>query len=114
VLHQAFLSHYDNIDLEEGLSLGRIRMSMLLTAAIVFLAIHFLISWTRVRDSITRIIGEWPYIGLFSLASLAVIAWLWWAYNAAQAGGDDPVLYDPGHVRDIGIIAALVTPFYGA
>lgn len=88
-------------------------MGMLITAAIVFLAIHFLISGTRLRDGITGAIGERPYMGLFSLASIAVIVWLCSAYNAAQAGGGDPVLYDLGHVRDIGIIVVLVAFLLG-
>jgi len=51
-------------------------MVMLLAAAILFLAIHFLISGTRLRDAITGVIGESPYLGLFSLASLGAIGWL--------------------------------------
>ena len=66
-------------------------MNMLIAAAIVFLAIHFLISGTRLRDTIAGAIGEKPYRGLFSLISLAAIIWLCWAYNVAQASGSDPV-----------------------
>src|SRR5215469_4522262 len=88
-------------------------MGMLLAAAIVFLAIHFLVSGTRLRDVITGAIGERPYMGLFSLASIAVIAWLSSAYNAAQVGGRDPLFYDLGHVRDAGIIIVLVAFLLG-
>jgi uncharacterized membrane protein len=70
-------------------------MSMLLTAAAVFLAIHLLIAGTRVRDAITGTIGENAYLGLFSLASIGVIVWLVMAYNAAQLSGSDPVFYTP-------------------
>lgn len=70
-------------------------MDMLLAAAAVFLAIHFLVSGTRLRDGIVGVIGEGPYMGLFSLASLGAIFWLVVSYNHAQAG-NDPLLYDLG------------------
>ena len=70
-------------------------MTMLITAAAVFLAIHLLIAGTRVRDAVTGAIGEGPYLGLFSLTSLGVIVWLAMSYSAAQRG-DDPLLYDLG------------------
>ena len=47
-------------------------MTTLIAAAAVFLAIHLLIAGTRVRDVISGTIGEGPYLGLFSLASLGV------------------------------------------
>jgi uncharacterized membrane protein len=78
-------------------------MTLLIAAAAVFLAIHLLIAGTRVRDGITRTIGEGPYLGLFSLASLGVIVWLAIAYKAAQRG-EDPLLYDLGPgVKHLGI-----------
>lgn len=71
-------------------------MPMLMAAAAVFLAIHLLISGTRVRDAITAAIGEGPYMGLFSLASISVIVWLAMSYSAAQASGNDPVFWVAG------------------
>jgi uncharacterized membrane protein len=88
-------------------------MSMLITAAVVFLAIHFLIAGTRLRDVITGAIGEGTYLGLFSLASLVAIIWLCWAYNAAQASGSDQVFYYLGHIRDLGIIVVLIAFLLG-
>ena len=58
----------------------------LIAAAAVFLFIHLAISGTRVRDAITGAIGEGPYMGLFSLASIATLIWLGVAY--AHARGD--------------------------
>jgi uncharacterized membrane protein len=79
-------------------------MLMLAAAGLTFIAIHLLISGTRIRDSLTGAIGEGPYLGLFSLASLATIAWLAMSYNAAQKSAADPVLYDlGGSIRDLGI-----------
>jgi uncharacterized membrane protein len=74
-------------------------MQMLVAAAAAFLAIHLIVSGTRVRDAITGTIGENTYLGLFSLASVGVIVWLAVSYNAASAtlgSGNDPVLYAPG------------------
>lgn len=71
-------------------------MTMLFAAAATFLAIHLLIAGTRARDAITGAIGEGAYLALFSLASIAAIAWLAISYNGAQAGGEDRLLYDLG------------------
>lgn len=80
-------------------------MGMLLAASAVFIAIHLLISGTRVRDGIVGVIGEGPYLGLFSLGSLGAIVWMVMAYNAASASADNTVLYDLGPgVHDAGLV----------
>lgn len=73
-------------------------MSMLIAAAAAFLGIHLLIAGTRLRDVITGAIGERVYLALFSLASVAIIVWLVMAYNRANGGPDDRILYnlEPG------------------
>jgi uncharacterized membrane protein len=74
-------------------------MQMLVAAALTFLAIHFIVSGTRLRDAIAGTIGENAYLGLFSLASLGVIIWLAMSFNAASAtmgSSNDPLLYTPG------------------
>jgi uncharacterized membrane protein len=76
---------------------------MLISAAAAFIAIHLMVSGTRVREAIVRAIGERPYLGLFSAASLAIIVWLVMAYNAPQPSAGNRSLYDLGHVRDLGI-----------
>jgi len=89
-------------------------MTMLYVAAAVFLGIHFLVSGTRLRDGLTRVVGEGPYMGLFSLASLAAIVWLVMAYNAVQRSGADPLLYDLGPgVRHLGIPVIAIAFFLG-
>ena len=45
-------------------------MTNLIAAALAFLLLHLLVSGTRLRDTITGMIGEGPYMGLFSLATL--------------------------------------------
>ena len=72
-------------------------MTNLIAAAAVFFAIHIFISGTRIRDVLVGAIGERAYMGLFSLASLAVIVWMATAFNHAGAErAADPLLYDLG------------------
>jgi uncharacterized membrane protein len=93
----------------EGLS-----MTMLFASAAVFLGIHVLVSGTRLRDAITGAIGEGPYLGLFSVASIAAIAWLAISYNAASASADNRLLYDLGRgVHDLGIPVVLAAFLLG-
>lgn len=89
-------------------------MTMLYAAAAVFLAIHLLISGTRIRDGIVATIGEGPYLGAFSLASVGVIAWLAMSYNAASISEQNTLLYDLGPgARDAGILAVLIAFLIG-
>ena len=53
-------------------------------AAAFFLAIHLLVSGTRVRDALTGRIGQGPYMGLFSLASVAGLTWFGFAFAASR------------------------------
>jgi len=59
-------------------------MFSLLAAAAFFLAIHLLVSGTRVRDALTGRIGQGPYMGLFSVSSLAGLIWLGLAFAGAR------------------------------
>ena len=59
-------------------------MTNLIAAAAVFVLIHLLISGTRVRDALVARLGEGAYMGLFSLASVAALAWLGFAYAGAR------------------------------
>ena len=69
-------------------------MLTLILAAAVFLAIYLLVAGTRARDALTGRIGEGPYMGLFSLASIAGIVWLGFAYGAARHAQGNDVLWD--------------------
>jgi uncharacterized membrane protein len=64
-------------------------MTSLFAAAAFFLAIHLLVSGTRLRDALTGRIGQGPYMGLFSLASVAGLVWLGFAYAAARAAPEN-------------------------
>jgi uncharacterized membrane protein len=61
-------------------------MTNLIAAALAFLALHLVVSGTRVRDVITGAIGQGPYMGLFSLASLVLITWLSIAFGGFVGG----------------------------
>jgi uncharacterized membrane protein len=61
-------------------------MLMLCLAAAAFLALHLVVSGTPIRDALIGRIGQGPYMGLFSLASVAGLAWLGFTYAAARVG----------------------------
>lgn len=58
-------------------------MLSLILAALFFAAIHLGISGTSLRDRFVAALGERGYSALFSLASLAGLAWLVIAYRGA-------------------------------
>lgn len=88
-------------------------MTMLIAAALAFLALHVIVSGTPLRDTITGAIGERPYLGLFSLASIGLIVWLVMDYNTAHASAENRMLYDLGHIRDLGIIVVALAFLLG-
>ena len=55
----------------------------LLTAAVLWVAVHIGIAGTRVRDGIVARIGEGPFRGLFVVASFVLLGWLAWSYGRA-------------------------------
>lgn len=59
-------------------------MTSLLAAAAFFVLLHLLVSGTRVRDALTGRIGQGPYMGLFSLASIAGLVWLGFAFGRSR------------------------------
>lgn len=59
-------------------------MSSLIAASIFFAALHLLVSGTPLRGRLVSAIGEQPYRGVFSLASLGAIVWMGFAYAGAK------------------------------
>jgi len=59
-------------------------MILLVAAALSFILLHLLVSGTRLRDALTRTMGDGPYMGLFSLASVGLIVWLCMSYGHAR------------------------------
>jgi uncharacterized membrane protein len=70
-------------------------MADLIAACAYFLLIHFGVSGTRLRDALTAKLGDGPYRGLFSLASIIGIAWVIYAYRHA------PLIPTWGFVRGL-------------
>lgn len=62
-------------------------MTQLIAAAVVFVLLHLLVSGTRLRGALVSGMGEGPYMGLFSLASVVAIVWLAMAYGQAKGMG---------------------------
>jgi len=58
-------------------------MLSLVLGTLFFVGIHLFISGTTLRDKITGQVGELPYMGLFSVASLIGIIWMCSAYANA-------------------------------
>lgn len=58
-------------------------MANLVAAAVFFLAIHFGVSGTRLRDRLVTMVGERAFRGLFALASLVGLIWMARAYSHA-------------------------------
>jgi len=59
-------------------------MQALALAMAGFVFIHSGLSATRLRDAAVKAMGEWPYRGVYSLVSLALLAALVPAYAAAR------------------------------
>jgi uncharacterized membrane protein len=70
-------------------------MINLVAAALVFVLMHLLISGTRLRDRLVGVVGQGPYMGLFSLASVAALAWLIFAFGGARGDPASVMLWSP-------------------
>jgi uncharacterized membrane protein len=60
-----------------------------------FILMHVGLSATGLRGVAVRAIGEGPYRGLFSLASVASLAWLVFAFGAARVDPSNTPLWSP-------------------
>lgn len=84
-------------------------MLSLILATVAFLAIHFVISGTRLRDRLVGMMGEGAYLGVFSAASLALIVWMSMSYGPALADEANTFLWTaPGWWPHLGGIVMLV------
>lgn len=70
-------------------------MTNLIAAAVFFVLLHLLVSGTRARDALVLRLGAGPYMGLFSLASLAGLIWLGFAFGDARVSPANDVLWGP-------------------
>ena len=92
-------------------------MPDLIGACAYFLLIHFGVSGTRLRDALTAWLGEGPYRGLFSLASLAGLGWMIYAYHRAAlvatwgfVGGFRPAAYVLVFIAFLFAVIGVLTP----
>jgi uncharacterized membrane protein len=58
-------------------------MTLLIIAALIWLALHIGIAGTRLRDVLAAGIGEGQFRGLFSLLSILAIVFLVWSWSGA-------------------------------
>lgn len=66
-------------------------MFQLVLSCLAFLGLHLWVSGTPLRDRLVARLGEGAYLGLFSLASAGVLAWMLLAYGSARSGFEGPV-----------------------
>lgn len=84
-------------------------MTQLVAAAVFFVLLHLLVSGTRLRRALVGGIGEGPYMGLFSLASLGGLAWLAIAYGQARDAGVSGAYWELGRGgRDAQLVIQLI------
>lgn len=91
-------------------------MTELVVACATFVALHLLVSGTAVRGAVTSTIGEGPYTGLFSLASLASVVWMSAAYSGLPPGDNSWLWATPEAWVWVGLpvnLVALVLVFLG-
>jgi uncharacterized membrane protein len=92
-------------------------MYNLVAASLVFLAIHFIVSGTRMRDGLVARLGERAYRGLFSIASLFGLVWMIYAYRHAPdvalwstPRGTRPLAYALVFAAFLFVVIGLATP----
>lgn len=89
-------------------------MTMLLLAAIAFVATHLLISGTGLRSVLVRTLGDGGYLVAFSTISVAALIWLAFSYNLAQSGSADPIWWQTGRgLHDSGVLIVALAFFVG-
>ncbi len=59
-------------------------MTSLIAASIFFFGIHLFVAGTPLRDRLVARMGEGPFRGVFSLASVAGLIWMGWTYVAVK------------------------------
>jgi uncharacterized membrane protein len=70
-------------------------MTMFAAALAAFILLHVGVSATPLRAALVGRMGESAYRGVFALASAGVLAWMIFAYGAARAAPDNPMLWTP-------------------
>ncbi len=61
-------------------------MTSLIYAVVFFVGLHWLVSGTPLRGVLLKVLGEKPYMAVYSLLSVAGLVWMIWAYaNAPES-----------------------------
>jgi uncharacterized membrane protein len=79
-------------------------MPQLIIAALIWIAIHFGLAGTPLRDAVVRRIGEKPFRGVFSVLSIAALVFLVRAWNVSPS---TLLWYAPGWLRWVLAVAML-------
>jgi uncharacterized membrane protein len=92
-------------------------MLNLVAASAYFLLIHFGVSGTRLRDTLVARLGDGPYRGAFSFASLIGLLWMIYAYRHAptvhlwdQLPALRPIAFVLVFIAFLFIVIGLTTP----
>jgi uncharacterized membrane protein len=92
-------------------------MFNLIAASVYFLLIHFVVSGTRLRDTLVARLGNAPYRGAFSFASLIGLVWMIYAYRHAttvhlwdQPMGLRPIAFVLVFFAFLFVVIGLATP----
>lgn len=92
-------------------------MASLIAATLCFIALHLLVSGTRLRDRLVTALGEGPYLGLFSAASLALIVWMSMSYGPALTADGNVFLWQAPawwpHLGAVVMLAAFLLAVLG-
>lgn len=92
-------------------------MSAFLASLAAFVAIHVGLSGTGFRGVAIRAIGEGPYRGLFSAASIALLVAVILTYEPARAGAGAAIVWIPPdwtrHLAHLIMLIAFVIAFAG-
>jgi uncharacterized membrane protein len=75
---------------------------------VLFLGAHVVVSMRKSRGALISAIGRGPYLGLFSLVSIAGVVLLGYGFALYRAAGPLPVWYPPAWTRHI--VVALMWP----
>jgi len=88
-------------------------MLNLIAAAAFFVLLHLVVSGTRMRDALTGRLGPGPYMGLFSLASIAGLVWLGFAFaDASRSSGNDVIWSVSPLTQAIQLVLQLLAVFF--
>jgi uncharacterized membrane protein len=79
-------------------------MTLLLLAALLWIAVHVGIAGTRVRDMLVARIGDTPFRGLFSVLSIAAIIFLVRAWSRSPT---EPIWFTQDWLRWLLVLAML-------